>query len=126
VNEILTHLFAATGAAGPAVGLLIGERAKRKTAEAQTTEHVAGAIKEAVEAATSTMKTNLEQTADIARAAMAKAKECEDGRDHEKKSCEERITKSENTVSAMRSELTAMHDLIQRVAPSTLHHGIVD
>lgn len=124
--DVLSHMGAAAGAAGPVIGLLIGERAKRKTAEAQTTEHVAKAIANAVAAATSSMQTNLDQTADIARAAMKKADACEQGRGAEKKSCEERILKNEGTIATMRVELSSMHELIKTIAPSTIHRGVVE
>lgn len=105
LQEILTHLASAAGVGGPTIGLLISERSKRKTAEAQkaletdkrkaaeskTTEHIASAIDEA----TKGIRTTLDQVKSIADSAMKKADDCEKHRASEKADCTERIDKLE-------------------------------
>ncbi len=148
--EILSHVLAALGASGPAVGLLIGERAKRKTAEAQTTTHVAEAIADA----TRGIRTTLDTVQGIAKSALEKAreaegkvKECEDGRASEKADYENRIKMletcrardeellnkfgsaleaSEKRGQMMALELASLHELIADLKPSTIHTGVVE
>ena len=142
-GEILSHILAALGTSGPVAGFLISERSKRKTAEAQTTQHIAGAIEEA----TKGIRVNLEQTAEIARAAMKKADECEKGRDVEKKDCAQRIEMLESCQKSdqilleklgdrcelaekrgtkMQEELLGLHELIRAMKPDTTHSGVVE
>lgn len=134
-GEITTHLLAALGSAGPAIGAFISERTKRKTAEAQTTEHVAHAISDA----TAGLRVTLETTAGIAKAAMAKAtesekvaRECESGREAEQKACADSVgalrAEAKRAEAAMNNEIRALHDLITDLTPSssTIHHGVVE
>jgi hypothetical protein len=147
-DEIATHAMAAFGFAGPALGAFWSERTKRKTAEAQTTEHVAKAIS----SATAGIRTTLEMTADIAKAAMKKATESEqkaagfeekfinseNSRETERKDCGERIDDLEKTIAAQKEaeaqrdiatqdEFKSLHKLISELAPSaTVHQGLVE
>lgn len=140
-GEIVTHFLAALGSAGPAIGAFISERTKRKTAEAQTTEHVAKAISEA----TSGLRVTLEMTAGIAKAAMTKAVEneaklasCEQGREAEQTACAESVVNVRGELAAhraaealrakvTRAEILELQALIADLSrPTTTHPAVVE
>lgn len=91
--EIVTHVVAFVSGAGPTVGLVLRERAKRHTAEATA---LSGAVSMAQEAMAS------------AKEAMAKAGACEDEREEEREAraaCERRTMALHRELEALRRDL---------------------
>lgn len=84
--ELLTHAAALAAGAGPTLGLVVRERAKRQTAEAQALVGAVAMAKEALERAA---------------AAEKKADECESGRDE----CEKRTRALHRELLEIRREL---------------------